>query len=62
MISRDEPILLLFSPIFFLTILLFLAYYAQYFAQSLNICSKFIYIASYLTVISYSTNISDSYS
>ena len=34
MAARDEPILLLFSPIFFLAVLLFLAYYAQYFARS----------------------------
>ena len=42
-----------FNLFFFLAILLFLAYYAQYFAQSWIFCSKFSYIASYLTMISY---------
>ena len=42
-----------FHLFFFLAILLFLDYYAQYFAQSWIFCSKFSYIASYLTVISY---------
>ena len=55
-----------FHLFFFLAILLFLAYYAQYFARSWIICSKFSYIASNLTVISHTyipklyTNIIDS--
>ena len=42
-----------FHLFFFLAILLFLAYYAQYFARSRIFCSKFSCIASYLTVISH---------
>ena len=59
-IVTNEPILLFFSPIFLSGVSFFLAFYAQHFAQSYNImlkavlvCSKFICIASYLTVTSY---------
>ena len=43
--SRDEPILLFFSPIFLSGNSFFLAYYAQYFARSCNILLQ-VYIAT----------------
>ena len=39
-VSRDEPILLFFSPIFLSGNSFFLAYYAQCFAQNCNILLK----------------------